>query len=349
MAEESGSAVMDAGIGTEGLGDTGGVAPDASPAAAPIAESPPVTPRTEPRVELIPEPTPRVDPTPKAVPEPKTDDALLNWRNLAEVEYRDDPVMKKYDTVGAALKALVHSERLLGNSIQIPRDGAGETQWRTIFEKLGCPKNPGEYTISDPDMGKDDAGNAKGLAPNFLVSLLDVAHKAGLNNKQAQEFVDFAARTVVQSENIQAGEMAMLKAQAERTLYEAFAGDAASMIQKATMAIAKIGEGRYGGGTYAQRAAEKIRQSALGNDVDVIAAFANLWDNFGEGEFIQGNDGALSSRDALEADIVEFGKVMNDDKKPMEERRLAQEKQLQAYRNLNAMNEAAARRPGGVR
>ena len=343
MAGDAGSAVLDVGVSMEGLEATGGVATDASPAAAAVAESPPVASRTEARVELQP------DATRRAVPDPQPDEALLNWRNLAEAEYRDDPVMKKYDTVGAALKALVHNERMLGNSIQIPREGAGETQWRTIFEKLGCPKNPGEYTISDPDMGKDEAGNAKGLAPNFLVSLLDVAHKAGLNNKQAQEVVDFAARTVVQSEHIQAGEMAMQKAQAERTLYEAFAGDAASMIQKATMAISRLGEGRYGGGAYAQRAAEKWRTSPLGNDVDMVAMLANLWDNFSEGEFITGGDGSLSSKDALEADVIEFGKIMNNEKLSIEERKIAQDKQLQAYRNLNAMTEAAARRQNGFR
>jgi hypothetical protein len=182
------------------------------------------------------------------------------------------------------------------------------------------------------------------------VSLLDVCHQAGLNPKQAQAFVDFAARTVVQSENIQAGEMAMQKAAAERELFEAFAGDAATMIQKATMAIQRMGEGRYGGGAYAQRAAEKLRTSALGNDVDVIAALANMWDSFSEGNFIEsGAGGGLSSRDQIMADIAAFGQVMNDEKRPYDERVAAQKKQYQLFQDLNALEDAAQRRQNGFR
>ena len=299
--------------------------------------------------------TPTPTPEPEREPDPlegakDASDSVLNWRDLADPQYRKDPVLMKYKSPGEALAALVHQERLLGNSIQIPREGASETQWRTIFEKLGCPKSPSEYVITDPDMGQDEAGNAKGLAPNFLVNLLEQAHRDGLTPKQAQGMVNFAARTVVQSENIQAGEMAMAKAQAERALFDAFAGETARLIQKSQMALARLGEGRYGGGEYAQRAAEKIRASVLGNDVDVIAMFANMWDNMGEGEFIEsGAGGGLSSRDQIEADIAAFGTIMNDETKSFPEREAARVRQFKLFQDLNALNEAAARRQSGFR
>lgn len=309
--------------------------------------SPPPTPARQPSREATP--PAEVSPEPNPVDQAR-DTLIQNWRDLADPDYRADPVLGKYKTVGEALKGLVEGQRLLGNSIQIPREGAGDVQWRTIYEKLGCPKHPGEYTISDPAMGQDADGHAKSLAPNFVVSLLDVCHQAGLNNKQAQAFVDFAARKVVESEQIQAGEMAMQKAQAERQLFEAFAGDAATMIQKATMAISRMGEGRYGGGAYAQRAADKIRESALGNDVDVIAALANLWDNMSEGNFVEsGAGGELTSKDQLQADIAALGAIMNDDAKPWDERVAAQRKQFQLFQSLNAMEEAAQRRQNGFR
>jgi hypothetical protein len=298
------------------------------------------------------EPERRLPETPaKEPPADEARDTLIeNWRDLADPEYRKDPVLGKYKTVNEALKALVHNERLLGNAIQIPREGASEVQWRHIYEKLGCPKHPGEYVIADPAMGQDEDGNAKTLAPNFVVSLLDVCHQAGLNPKQAQAFVDFAARTVVQSENIQAGEMAMQKAAAERELFEAFGSESATIIQKATMAIQRIGEGRYGGGAYAQRAAEKIRQSVLGNDVDVVAMLANVWDNFSEGQFIESSaGGGMTSRDQLMADIAAFGAIMNDERRPHDERVAAQKKQYSLFQDLNAMEDAAQRRQNGFR
>jgi hypothetical protein len=362
MAEDAGTAVVDAPGGdvSESVGtDTPVVetpppvpVPDRSP---PVVETPVRRQEARPPVQAPSPATPPSAPPAPAAPDPlegarDAQDTLLNWRDLADPEYRRSPVLQKYTSVGEALKALVQQEGLLGHSIQLPREGAGETQWRTIYEKLGCPSSPGEYAISDPDMGKEEDGSAKSLAPNFLVSLLDVAHRAGLNNTQAQEFVNFAARTVVQSEAIQAGEAAMQKAQAERQLFEAFAGDTAALIQKATLAISRLGEGRYGGGEYARRAVEKIRSSPLGNDVDVIAAFANLWDNMGEGQFIESGAGAgLSSRDQIEADIAAFGAIMNDPGKSMPERQAAQQRQFKLFQDLVALNEAAARRTSGFR
>src|SRR5262245_50725258 len=149
MAEEAGTAVLDA----PAPSDPG--SPPAAPS-VPAVETPPVAvPPVEPpapvREQVVPEPTPRQttrEPAPEPVvvrehtrqapqsrstpetPEPAplegardATDTLLNWRDLADPEYRSDPVLAKYKSPGEALKALVHQERLLGNSIQIPREG----------------------------------------------------------------------------------------------------------------------------------------------------------------------------------------------------------------------------------
>jgi hypothetical protein len=277
-------------------------------------------------------------------------DTLLHWKDLAPADVRKSPTLDKYKTVGDALKALVSQEELLGRSITIPREGAGEVQWRNIWEKLGCPKTAGDYTISDPDMGQTEDGTARTLAPQFLVSLLDVAHSMGLNSKQAQGFVDFAARTVLNSEQVQAGEMAVQKAQSERELFQAFGGDSATLIQKARLALSKIGEGRYGGGAYSQRAMEKLQASSLANDVDIIATFANMWDAFAEGHYIEsGAGGQLSSRDQIEADITAADKIAYDEARSFEERQQAANRAFRLRQDLVAMNDAATRRQQGLR
>jgi hypothetical protein len=371
MAEESAAAVAES---PASIADTAAdtAAPDVAPAATEVTSpaEPAAPQRAQPESQRSIEPDattrtqarpPTRQPARQAEPDPSAErppldeardatDTLLNWRDLADPKYRQSPTLKKYDSVGKALDALVNQEELLGRSIQVPREGAGEVQWRNVYEKLGCPKVAGDYTIRDPDMGQDDEGNARTLAPNFLVSLLDVAHAAGLNNSQAQHFVDFAARTVLNSEQIQAGEMAMHKAQTERELFQAFGGDSATMIQKARLALTKLGEGRYGGGAYAQRAAEKWANSALGNDVDMVAMLANLWDNVSEGNFVEsGAGGELSSREQLTADIVALDTTMHDESKPLAEREQAAQAAFRKRQDLVAMDEAATRRQGGFR
>jgi hypothetical protein len=349
MAEESSAAVMDA--------PSGDVAEGSTPTLleTPVVQAPPVVERTGPEVlnqpPATPSPllTPTTEPTPARVtPQSQPDESLLNWRNLVDAEYRNDPTLAKYTSVGEALKAHVHQQRLLGNSIQIPHPDASETQMRDIYTKLGCPEHLGDYAITDPDMGVDETGAKKGLAPSFLSQLLGVAHEAGLNSKQAQKLVDFSANMVRQSENYQAGQAAVEKQDAERQMYETFGADTASMIQKATMALSRLGEGRYGGGKYAQQAAEEWKHSALGNSVNMIAMLANLWESMGEGRYIESSTGqGMLSRDGITADIAALAAVMNDEKRPMDERKAAQTKQLQLYRELSAMNDAANRRGGG--
>ena len=367
MAEEPGTAVLDAPPSpAESAADpvapvvpepaaNGSDTSSAAPPAAPQRETQPQRtiepdqPR-QPRRQAR-QPDAPADPPPAPLDDATdANDSLLNWRDLADPEYRNHPTLQKYKSVSEALKAVVNQEELLGRSITIPREGAGDVQWRNVFEKLGCPKTPGDYTVSDPDMGQDDDGNARTLAPNFLVSLLDVAHNAGLNNKQAQEFVNFAARTVLNSEQIQAGEMAVQKAQAERELFQAFGSDSATMLQKARLAMTKLGEGRYGGGAYAQRAAEKWVNSALANDVDMVAMLANLWDNVSEGTYVESAaGGGLSSRDQIDADMATAASIMNDESKSMEERVVAQKRHFALAQDLVALNEAAQRRQAGYR
>jgi hypothetical protein len=358
MAEDAGTAVAEIASGGEsvnGAADSAAVdtpSPPVAPAPTPPAPAPVAPPRLDPTPRQEPQRSPEPEPVRRPDPLEGAKDAnetLLNWRDMVDPEYRKDPVLMQYNSPGEALKGLIHQARLMGSMIAIPKEGASETQMRAVYEKLGCPKTPIDYVIADPPMGQDEDGNAKGLAPNFLVNLLDVCHRAGLNTKQAQEFVNFAARTVVQSENIQAGEMAMQKAQSERALFEAFAGETADLLKKAWGAIGRLGEGRYGGGEYARRAVEKIKASPLGNDVDIVATFANIWDNMDEGKYAEGTSGGLSSREQIEADRDAFAAIMNNVNNPMDERKAAQARHFKLLQDLNTLTDAAARRQNGFR
>jgi hypothetical protein len=260
-------------------------------------------------------------------------------------DVRGEKVWEKHKTLPDALKALAEQEKLLGRMIPLPREGASDAQMRAFYERLGCPKLPADYVIKDPDMGQDADGKARTLAPDFLASLLETAHQAGLRNEQAQQFIDFAARTVVRSENIQAGEVATQRAQAERDLYEAFGGDAPAMIEKARMFVINMGSGRYGGGSYAERLAEKLKHGPMANDIDLIAAFANGFDNFREGIWV-GDEigGSVTSMEQMEADAKALAAVMNDDARSMDERVAAQKKQFALFQQMNEVREVEERR-----
>lgn len=361
MAEESATAVADAPSAPDTSVSEGGGSSSSEvsrPDAGPATETPPSAPEPLPTRQTVD----RRDPAPAREPartsarqseqqtEPTSDDTLLDWHDMIPAEVRGEKVWEKHKSLPDALKALAEQEKLLGRMIPLPRDGASEAQMRAFYERLGCPKLAADYVITDPDMGQDAEGNARTLAPDFLTSLLETAHQAGLRPEQAQQLVNFAARTVVRSENIQAGEMAQQRAQVERDLYEAFGGDAPAMIEKARMFVINMGSGRYGGGSYAERLAEKLKTGPMANDIDLIAAFANGWDNFREGIWV-GDDlgGSLSSMEQMEADAKALATVMNDEARPMDERVAAQKKQYVLFQQMNEVREANERRQQTLR
>jgi hypothetical protein len=277
-------------------------------------------------------------------------ETLLNWRDLASPELRQSKVLAKYKTAGEALDALVHQSELLGRSIQIPKDNASDTQKRLVYEKLGCPKTASEYTITDPDMGTDEEGNAKTLAPDFVGSLLQLGHDMMLAPWQLQKLVDFTGQTVVRSEKIQAGEMAMQKAEAQRELFHAFGAETPTLIEKAKLFFTNAGTGRYGGGKYAEEAAEAWVNSPLANHPAMIAALANMWDNYKEGVYIEsGAGGSLETTEQAQADIHALNAIAFDESKPMPERQAAQERVLQLRRMLNEQQAAVDARNARMR
>lgn len=361
MAEEAAAAVADVPSGAES-GATSPVVDPGEGTAAPLEPSPPSVPEPLPTRQPVErrEPTPEREPArqparsparqPEQQTEPASDDTLLDWHDMIPADVRGDKVWEKHKTLPDALKALAEQEKLLGRMIPLPREGASDAQMRAFYERLGCPKLAADYVITDPDMGQDADGNTRTLAPDFLTSLLEVAHQAGLRPEQAQQFVNFAARTVVRSENIQAGETAAQKAQAERDLYDAFGGEAPAMIEKARMFVINMGSGRYGGGSYAERLAEKLKSGPMANDIDLIAAFANGFDAFREGIWV-GDEigGSLSSMEQMETDAKALASVMNDDARPMEERVAAQKKQFALFQQMNEVREADERRRNTLR
>lgn len=367
MAEESAAAVADAPAEapsvsegaslaeSSGVPSTPGPAPETPPSAPePLPPPTPVAPREAPPAR---EPARSRDASRREsrseaepAPPPQASESLLDWHDMIPAEHRNDKVWEKHKTLQEALSALVNQEHLMGRMIPLPREGASDAQMRAFYERLGCPKLASDYVLTDPDMGQDADGQPITFEPDFLTSMLEACHQGGLRGEQAQIIANFAARTITRARNIEAGQVAMQRAQAERDLYDAFGGDAPSMIEKARLFVINMGSGRYGGGSYAERLADKLKTGPLANDIDLIAAFANGFDNFREGIWV-GDEvgGSLTSMEQMEADAQALAAVMNDAKRPMDERVAAQKKQFALFQQMNEVREANERRQQTLR
>lgn len=249
-----------------------------------------------------------ITPPPPALPTGADTGSMLDWRGGFEPELRNDPVLQQYKTMQDAARGLVHAQRMIGRSIQLPQgDNPPEGEWQRVWEKLGWPKAPGDYQLTEPDLGEDPATHeARTLAPEFKTQLLETAHAVGLNSKQTQAFLDMAGRLIVQSDKLQQGQAAMREAEGKRSLAQAFGASAPRMMEQARLAFEQLPTGRFGG-EYGQRAYEKLKASELFHDPDIVATFSNIWEQLSEGQFLEGTFPGLGvSRDTIQAQINEL-------------------------------------------
>lgn len=265
---------------------------------------------------------------------------LLDWRSMAEPELRNDPILQKYGSASEALKALVHSERELGRRVRVPGEGATEQEWTKFYERLGRPAAPGDYTITEP-MGEDGATPL--LSQEFRTRLLEAGHAANLTPAQMQKMVDFAALTVTDAARQQSGVAALQRAEAERTLAQMFGASAPRILAQANMVFDMLGRGRFGG-DYAIKAREEWLQSELANSPNMIGLLSAIWDELGEGRFVESDSGPLMSADALQSKRADLMKITMDMSRPTAERQAAQQELQGIYSQLARMQDADERR-----
>lgn len=127
---------------------------------------------------------------------------------LLPEDIRDNPTVQKYDDVGGMAKGLIEAQSFVGRSIQLPaKDSKPEDIEKWSGETSAKLKDYG-YTIAKPTEPPPKGPEAyefkvEGVTPQQLAEDVGVkafrgfAHKNGLSNAKAQEFIDFYAKEVV--------------------------------------------------------------------------------------------------------------------------------------------------------
>lgn len=130
--------------------------------------------------------------------------------NIVSEELRSNPALKDFKSVDDLAKSYVHANSMIGSSIRIPSQEASaeakaefykkltsvpgvmqfdEENLDPVYNRLGRPESPDKYALQVPE----------GVDPNMYSSIKEVAHKAGLTNKQLQTIVEFDAARAAES------------------------------------------------------------------------------------------------------------------------------------------------------
>ena len=104
--------------------------------------------------------------------------ATDSWRDQLPDDLRDHQSLQNISDVGTLGKTMIHAQSMVGaEKIPIPGKWATDEDWDQVYGKLGRPDDATGYQL--------DFGEAE-INEEFVNGFSDVAHKAGLSDRQAK-------------------------------------------------------------------------------------------------------------------------------------------------------------------
>jgi hypothetical protein len=221
----------------------------------------------------------------------------VSFQDSLSDELKADPSLQDFKDVESLAKSYVSAQRMLGNSIRIPGEDAGEEARDAFYEKL--QEVPGVAKLPDLDdadernnfynkLGRPEQADGykydipEGLDtdPDQLGSFSQIAHEIGLTKEQANKLVGFEIQRQQQVND----QYLSARDNAEEALREKWGADFDTRLQGAKAAR----------DMYAQQnpaAMEQIINSELGNNPVIVELFSQAYVNMQE----EGHVGATSN------------------------------------------------------
>lgn len=165
-----------------------------------------------------------------------TTESTTSWKESLSEDLRNDASLQDINDISSLAKGYVSAQRLVGSSIRIPSEDAGQEQLNEFYSKL--EKVPGIARLDGSDEAKQQLYNKlgrpaeakdynlqlpEGIAADetTLNGFKELAHKVGLSNEQAQNLVQYEAQRVAQYNN----NMNQQRTHAEQVLKQQWGND----------------------------------------------------------------------------------------------------------------------------
>tara|TARA_R110000796_G_scaffold61214_1_gene141791 strand:- start:268 stop:1107 length:840 start_codon:yes stop_codon:yes gene_type:complete len=192
-----------------------------------------------------------------------TESESADWRSSLPEEIRDNPSFSKFKDVDSLAASYVNLQSHLGrDKITKP---VTESDWDDVYEFLGRPEGPEKYEVTLSDDLPEIVANQ--FNDEALSSFKQEAHKLGLNSAQVSSLVSWQANNMVGQHKAMEDSMAQSIDTGETALREEW-----GRAYDQNLEFAKKAFNEYGG----DELAAKMESSGMGNDPDVLKAFANI-------------------------------------------------------------------------
>jgi len=223
-----------------------------------------------------------------------------SWKDTISEEYRNDPNISKFTEIDALAKSYINATRMIGqDKVVIPNQNSTEDQWNEVYAKLGRPESPDKYQL-------DFKSEVAPIDENAVKAFAEVAHKTGLNERQAQAILDFYKQNSEQSLNQSRVDTETAQAQAEQQLRQEWGKQFDENISKA----AAVAKANMSNDVLDMQLKNGTR---LGDHPDVIKGFAKIAGLLSEDKVVTTESESVDQGRDLESEI---SKIVNDKSNP---------------------------------
>ena len=200
----------------------------------------------------------------------------VDFQSLIPEEYREEKSLQNFNKMDDFVKSYLHSQKLVGlDKIAIPNKHATDEDWKEVYKKLGSPETADAYKYSLPEDHQ--------VPEDTLKSFSEEAVKLGLLPNQADGIMKYYNEVINQGYNDQNIKAEEARKISEQELRQEFGPTFDNKITGAkNLATATLGADFLNNTMLADG-------SKLGDNIQIVKAFANLSEKLSEDDIVKGD------------------------------------------------------------
>jgi len=200
----------------------------------------------------------------------------VDFKSLIPAEYKEEKSLQNFNKMDDFVKSYLHSQKLVGlDKIPVPNKHATDEDWKEVYKRLGSPEAADGYKYSLPE------GHA--VPEETLKSFSEEAVKLGLLPNQADGIMKYYNEVINQGVTEQSVKAEEARSKAEQELRNEYGSTFDNKIKGAkNLATATLGEEFLNTTMLADG-------SKLGDNIQVVKAFANLSEKLSEDDIVKGD------------------------------------------------------------
>jgi len=208
-----------------------------------------------------------------------------SWLDGLEEEYKSNPLINKWESLNDFAKTHLNAQKLIGaDKIAIPGKAATDEEWQSVYQRLGAPEDPQQYSLERADVFDE----------NTFETFRNTAYEIGLSNKQAEKISNYFETQVREGQEVLAQRAEEARFNGEQELRQEFGQNFEKKLAQAQSAARTVI-----GDTEVFDEIQLADGRKLGDHPAIIRTFSRMAEMLGEDGLVgEPTEVVMSSQDA---------------------------------------------------